>query len=118
VPSFAVKAFSRTLFPASEATLPSAGRLTERVIGQDFTFRAGDGIRTHDVQLGKLALMQLSRQKTQVEDALAVALPAPGPDAPELPSDLPHVVQSWALLPDYIKAAVLALVGSVKGNCG
>ena len=37
------------------AALPDAGRHAKQRSAQDLCFTAGDGIRTHDVQLGKLA---------------------------------------------------------------
>jgi hypothetical protein len=35
---------------------------------------------------------------------------------PELPPDLARVMAAWPTLPDAIKAAVLALIGTVEGD--
>jgi hypothetical protein len=74
--------------------------------------RAGDGIRTHDVQLGNAAVVShLDEAVLGVtsEDGklLAVSLPARPADA-----ELARVVEAWPDLPPHIRAAVLALVGT------
>ncbi len=35
-----------------------------------------------------------------------------------LPTELEHVVQAWSALPEHIRAAILALVGTVRPGGG
>jgi len=75
--------------------------------------KAGDGIRTHDVQLGKLETPRLSGDSgktyndTPRRDTSSAALcnqkPAPDPD-------LERVIAAWPDLPEPTRQAVLAVV--------
>jgi hypothetical protein len=71
--------------------------------------RAGDRIRTGDVQLGKLAIDGAS---TNPINTLGEAAPDVAPCVAQLPTDpdLVRVVTAWETLPSHIRAAVLALV--------
>ena len=43
--------------------------------------------------------------------------PKPAPDAPPIPADLAQVVEAWPMLPDALKAGILAMVQSIgKGK--
>ncbi len=42
------------LSKALQAALPTAGRYTQVVFGEEFTVRVGDGIRTRDIQIHNL----------------------------------------------------------------
>jgi len=64
--------------------LERRGPATESVAGPRFDRRAGDGVRTHDIQLGKLALYQLSyarvSSKLSLDWAGIKAVPATSSD--------------------------------------
>ena len=72
--------------------------------------RAGDGIRTHDVQLGNVARadspVKQDNDLGRYPPALARCLHTDADPDP----DLARVVKAWPDLPPHIKAAVLALV--------
>jgi hypothetical protein len=68
--------------------------------------KAGDGIRTHDVQLGKLVnLPQKARKSSDSENCA----PTGAPSDP----DFAKVAAAWPTLPDAIRRAIMALVGTV-----
>jgi len=86
---------------------------------------AGEGIRTPDVQLGKLQAAdckQLPEQAVTATSAGPVPETVPSkPDtateclgdgvvSPPLPTDLARVVDAWAVLPEPIRAVIRALV--------
>lgn len=71
--------------------------------------KAGDGIRTHDVQLGKLARDDAGALPRN--DLRPEAGPACTPLA-QIGPDLARVVTAWPQLPEHIKAAVLALIST------
>jgi len=38
----------------------------------------------------------------------------PAPSAVEIPADLQNLLNAWPALPEHIRAAIMALVGTVK----
>jgi len=88
---------------------------------------AGEGIRTLDTQHGKLQAAdckQLPEQAVTATPAGPVPESVPskpdtateclrdGVSSPPLPTDLAHVVDAWADLPEPTRAAIRALVDS------
>ena len=57
--------FCRTLFSGSQPTL-FTGKIKDQVFDLIFYFRAGKGFRTLDIDLGKVALYQLSYSRIDV----------------------------------------------------
>jgi hypothetical protein len=81
--------------------------------------RAGDWIRTGDVQLGNAAVagpipLQASSYRSS-NNPLSAQL-SPGPQHPvSNDPDLARVIDAWPTLPEAIRAAVLALVTAAGG---
>jgi len=75
---------------------------------------AGDGIRTHDVQLGKLTppgRNPLPRNDLQ-KPADSMCAPVRAPNTPDATADpdLAAVVSAWPGLPEALRAGILAMV--------
>ena len=84
-----------------------------------FHSKAGDGIRTHDVQLGNQSGACVSGQYKNTYSKPTDA-PAHSPDSCGAmafdDSELRSVVAAWPTLPEPIRRAVLALVGTVASS--
>ena len=80
---------------------------------------AGDGIRTHDVQLGNQSGACVSDEETDTysdaKDAPAYSPDSCGATAFD-DAELRSVVAAWPALPEPIRRAVMALVGTVTSN--
>ena len=73
------------------------------------TWKAGDGIRTHDVQLGKLALPALNAGENK---AFSKRAPIGAPKLPESDPELDAIVSAWPTLPGHVRLAIVALAGT------
>lgn len=70
--------------------------------------KAGDGSRTHDIQLGK----QLENPAGDSEKADSEHPPSTGPSncAHDWNTDAAFVARNWTRLPDSVRAAIITLV--------
>ena len=69
------------------------------------TNKAGDGTRTHNSQLGRLANMPQKARKSSDSENCA---PTGAPSDP----DFAKVAAAWPTLPDAIRRAIMALVAT------
>jgi len=74
--------------------------------------RAGDGIRTHDVQLGNVARDGQGSKPDKDLRQQAPALTRHLHGKAALDSDLARILDAWPDLPEPIRAAMLAMVAS------
>jgi len=83
--------------------------------------KAGDGIRTHDVQLGKLEPYSVSDEKTNTyegEPSATRLSPRNSNEIDPLDPALATVVKAWPELPEATRQAVLAVVRAAVGGGG
>ena len=80
---------------------------------------AGDGIRTHDVQLGKQPGSNVTDDSADTCECQAAG-PAYSPDScgatAFADAELRSVVTAWPVLPEPIRRAIMALVGAVASS--
>jgi hypothetical protein len=79
-----------------------------------FPSRAGDRIRTGDVQLGNAASANSTHNQDNELQRQAPALAVRLRTVAETDTDLARLIEAWPALPPHIRAAVLALVGAAS----
>ena len=81
--------------------------------------KAGDGIRTHDVQLGKLETQRISGDSGKTYKT-SPATPASNPDNPAQNQaqdpDLAAIVKVWPTLPSATRQAIVAVAKAAGGG--
>ena len=80
--------------------------------------KAGDGIRTHDVQLGNAAVAgcKANHNKALHSSNQSVCTPVCTETKKADDPDLAHLINAWPDLSPPIRAAMLAMVASATGN--
>ena len=76
--------------------------------------KAGDRIRTDDVQLGKLEPQNITASQTSSNDKPHGNTRNNPRNCTDFPPELQQIVTAWPTLPEHVKQAVMALVRSAK----
>ncbi len=110
-----LKCGSYRFFRLSEPLCPTQAGTLNSVRPRDY-IKAGDRIRTDDVQLGKLVYPPSKSSETKdIPEDSSAGSPKESPKLQETVSrdaDLAAVIAAWTNLPDHIKTTILVLVKS------